>query len=103
MRWKKGLRVCQVPRALGRGKPPRPAPVPEQTPPPHTVPPAIKTGLPDLSITEGAHALLPCTATGSPEPKVTWEKDGQPVSGAKGKFTIQPSGELLVKNSEVRV
>ncbi|XP_061289826.1 hemicentin-2 isoform X2 [Bos javanicus] len=64
------------------------------------VPPAIKTGLPDLSITEGAHALLPCTATGSPEPKVTWEKDGQPVSGAKGKFTIQPSGELLVKNSE---
>uniref|UniRef100_A0A452F193 Hemicentin 2 n=1 Tax=Capra hircus TaxID=9925 RepID=A0A452F193_CAPHI len=64
------------------------------------VPPTIKTGLPNLSITEGAHALLPCTATGSPEPKVTWEKDGQPVSGAEGKFTIQPSGELLVKNSE---
>ncbi|KAM9722140.1 hemicentin-2 isoform 3-T3 [Dama dama] len=64
------------------------------------VPPAIKTGLPDLSITEGAHALLPCTASGSPEPNITWEKDGQPVSGAEGKFTIQPSGELLVKNSE---
>ncbi|XP_052503745.1 LOW QUALITY PROTEIN: hemicentin-2 [Budorcas taxicolor] len=64
------------------------------------VPPTIKTGLPNLSITEGAHALLPCTATGNPEPKVTWEKDGQPVSGAEGKFTIQPSGELLVKNSE---
>ncbi|XP_055255516.1 hemicentin-2 isoform X3 [Moschus berezovskii] len=64
------------------------------------VPPAIKPGLPDLSITEGAHALLPCTASGSPEPNVTWEKDGQPVSGAEGKFTIQPSGELLVKNSE---
>lgn len=31
-----------------------------------------------------------------------WEKDGQPLSGAEGKFTIQPSGELLVKNSEVR-
>ncbi|OWK10861.1 hypothetical protein Celaphus_00005137, partial [Cervus elaphus hippelaphus] len=66
------------------------------------VPPAIKTGLPNLSITEGAHALLPCTASGSPEPNITWEKDGQPVSGAEGKFTIQPSGELLVKNSEVR-
>ncbi|KAB0366601.1 hypothetical protein FD754_010757, partial [Muntiacus muntjak] len=64
------------------------------------VPPAIKTGLPDLSITEGAHALLPCTASGSPKPNITWEKDGQPVSGAEGKFTIQPSGELLVKNSE---
>lgn len=95
-----------VPSAKGTGtraSHPRPAPVPERTPLPCTVPPAIKTGLPDLSITEGAHALLPCTATGSPEPKVTWEKDGQPVSGAKGKFTIQPSGELLVKNSEVRV
>uniref|UniRef100_A0A8C0DZX9 Hemicentin-2 n=1 Tax=Balaenoptera musculus TaxID=9771 RepID=A0A8C0DZX9_BALMU len=64
------------------------------------VPPVIETGLPDLSATEGSHALLPCMASGSPEPDITWEKDGQPVSGAEGKFTIQPSGELLVKNSE---
>lgn len=68
-----------------------------------TVPPSIETGLPDLSATEGTHALLPCTARGSPEPHITWEKDGQPVSGAVGKFTVLPSGELLVKNSEVRV
>lgn len=67
-----------------------------------TVPPVIETGLPDLSAIEGSHALLPCTASGSPEPDITWEKDGQPVSGAEGKFTIQPSGGLLVKNSEVR-
>ncbi|KAM6170210.1 hemicentin-2 [Rhynchocyon petersi] len=64
------------------------------------VPPVIDTGLPDLSTTEGSHALLPCTARGNPEPNITWEKDGQPVSEAEGKFTIQPSGELLVKNSE---
>ncbi|XP_007942419.2 hemicentin-2 [Orycteropus afer afer] len=64
------------------------------------VPPTIETGVPDLSTTEGSHALLPCTARGSPEPNITWEKDGQPVSGAEGRFTIQPSGELLVKNSE---
>ncbi|XP_065735248.1 hemicentin-2 [Phocoena phocoena] len=64
------------------------------------VPPVIETGLPDLSAIEGSHALLPCTASGSPEPDITWEKDGQPVSGAEGKFTIQPSGGLLVKNSE---
>ncbi|XP_036769471.2 hemicentin-2 isoform X1 [Manis pentadactyla] len=66
------------------------------------VPPSIETGLPDLSATEGTHALLPCTARGSPEPHITWEKDGQPVSGAEGKFTVLPSGELLVKNSERR-
>uniref|UniRef100_A0A8C6W1G7 Hemicentin 2 n=1 Tax=Nannospalax galili TaxID=1026970 RepID=A0A8C6W1G7_NANGA len=64
------------------------------------VPPVIENGLPDLSITEGSHALLPCKAKGSPEPAITWEKDGQPVSGTEGKFTLQPSGELLVKNSE---
>lgn len=66
------------------------------------VPPVIENGLPDLSATEGSHALLPCTAKGSPEPVITWEKDGQLVAGAEGKFTLQPSGELLVKNSEVR-
>ncbi|XP_075415669.1 hemicentin-2 [Tenrec ecaudatus] len=65
-------------------------------------PPVIETGLPDLSTTEGSHALLPCTARGSPAPAITWEKDGQPVSGAEGKFSIQPSGELLVKDSESR-
>lgn len=62
----------------------------------------IENGLPDLSTTEGSHALLPCTVSGSPKPDITWEKDGLPVSVAEGKFTIQPSGELLVKNSEVR-
>lgn len=68
-----------------------------------TVPPVIEAGLPDLSTTEGSHALLPCVASGSPEPDITWEKDGHPVSGTEGKFTVQPSGELLVKNSEVRL
>lgn len=63
----------------------------------------IENGLPDLSTTEGSPALLPCTAKGNPEPTITWEKDGQLVSEADGKFTLQPSGELLVKNSEVSV
>ena len=82
----------------GGGSPPSPPSRPLSLP---TVPPVIKTGLPDLSTTEGSHVLLPCWASGSPEPTITWEKDGQPVSGAEGKFTIQPSGELLVKNLEV--
>lgn len=68
------------------------------------VPPVIESGLPDLSTTEGSRVLLPCVATGSPKPDIQWEKDGQPVSvfGAEGRFSFQPSGELLVKNSEVR-
>lgn len=91
-----------MPRALGQTQQhPQPSPGPSGPPLP-TVPPVIETGLPDLSATEGSHALLPCTARGSPKPDITWEKDGQPVSGTEEKFTIQPSGELLVKNSEVR-
>ncbi|VTJ68807.1 Hypothetical predicted protein [Marmota monax] len=64
------------------------------------VPPVIENSLPDLSAPEGSHALLPCVARGSPEPDITWEKDGQPVSAAGGRVSVQPSGELLVKNSE---
>lgn len=91
-----------VPRALGQRQTPQPSLSPRVDLPVPTVPPVIEAGLPDLSTTEGSHALLPCTARGSPKPDITWEKDGQPVSAAEGKFTIQPSGELLVKNSEVR-
>ncbi|XP_054980117.1 LOW QUALITY PROTEIN: hemicentin-2 [Sorex araneus] len=64
------------------------------------VPPAIESGLTDLAATEGTHALLPCTASGSPPPDITWEKDGQLLSAAEDKFTLQPSGALLVKHSE---
>uniref|UniRef100_A0A2K6UV43 Hemicentin-2 n=1 Tax=Saimiri boliviensis boliviensis TaxID=39432 RepID=A0A2K6UV43_SAIBB len=67
-----------------------------------TVPPIIENGLPDLSATKGSHAFLPCKARGSPEPNITWDKDGQPVWGAEGKFTVQPSGELLVKDLQGR-
>lgn len=92
-----------MPRAGGRSSPPPPGSSPRVGPPVPTVPPVIEAGLADLATTEGSHALLPCTARGSPEPAITWEKDGQPVSGAEGKFSIQPSGQLLVKNSEVRL
>lgn len=100
--WRKGRGACQLPRVLERGQPPQPGPSPQMTLSLPTVPPVIETGLSDVSTTEGSHTLLPCSASGSPEPTITWEKDGQPVSGAEGKFTLQPSGELLVKNLEVR-
>ncbi|XP_072488821.1 hemicentin-2 isoform X7 [Notamacropus eugenii] len=66
------------------------------------VPPVIKGGHSDLSVAEGSQALLPCTAQGIPEPHITWKKDGFIVSSMEGKYAIQPSGELLVKNSERR-
>ncbi|XP_044515628.1 hemicentin-2-like [Gracilinanus agilis] len=66
------------------------------------VPPVIKGGHSDLSAAEGSQALLPCIAQGIPEPHITWKKDGFVVPSMEGKYAIQPSGELLVKNSERR-
>uniref|UniRef100_F6QD70 Hemicentin 2 n=1 Tax=Ornithorhynchus anatinus TaxID=9258 RepID=F6QD70_ORNAN len=69
---------------------------------PLPVPPLIEGGPSDVSVAEGAQALLPCTAKGVPEPRITWVKDGVPVPETEGKHNILPSGELVVKSSEPR-
>lgn len=55
----------------------------------------------ELSVVQGFQALLPCAAQGSPEPKVSWEKDGTTVPNRPGKFTILRSGELIIERAEV--
>lgn len=55
----------------------------------------------ELSVIQGFQALLPCAAQGSPEPRVSWEKDGATVSNRPGKFTILRSGELIIERAEV--
>uniref|UniRef100_A0A8C3XUU2 Hemicentin-2 n=3 Tax=Chelydra serpentina TaxID=8475 RepID=A0A8C3XUU2_CHESE len=64
------------------------------------VPPVIEAGRPELSILEGSQVLLPCAARGVPEPRLTWSKDGVPLPGREGKFTLLPSGELMLKDSQ---
>ncbi|EMP34679.1 Hemicentin-2 [Chelonia mydas] len=64
------------------------------------VPPVIEASRPELSIREGLQVLLPCAARGVPEPRLTWSKDGVPLPGTEGKFTLLPSGELMVKDSQ---
>lgn len=55
----------------------------------------------ELSVIQGFQALLPCAAQGSPEPRVSWEKDGATVSNLPGKFTVLRSGELIIERAEV--
>ncbi|XP_030391159.1 hemicentin-2 isoform X3 [Gopherus evgoodei] len=64
------------------------------------VPPVIEASQPQLSILEGSQVLLPCAARGIPEPRLTWSKDGVPVPEREGKFTLLPSGELMVKDAQ---
>lgn len=55
----------------------------------------------ELSVIQGFQALLPCVAQGSPEPRVSWEKDGAAVPNRPGKFTVLRSGELIIERAEV--
>lgn len=56
----------------------------------------------ELSVIQGFQALLPCAAQGSPEPRVSWEKDGVTVPSLPGKFTVLRSGELIIERAEVQ-
>ncbi|XP_029915084.1 hemicentin-1 [Myripristis murdjan] len=64
------------------------------------VPPMIPAGQMELSVIQGFQALLPCVAQGSPEPKISWEKDGAIVPNLPGKFTVLRSGELIIERAE---
>ncbi|XP_072244443.1 hemicentin-1 [Leuresthes tenuis] len=64
------------------------------------VPPMIPPAQTELSVIQGFQALLPCAAQGSPEPRVSWEKDGAIVPNLPGKFTVLRSGELIIERAE---
>lgn len=66
-----------------------------------SVPPMISPVQTELSVIQGFQALLPCVAQGSPEPRVSWEKDGAVVPNRPGKFTVLRSGELIIERAEV--
>ncbi|KAM9370790.1 LOW QUALITY PROTEIN: hemicentin-2 [Phaethornis superciliosus] len=62
------------------------------------VPPSITAGPLELAVREGMEVLLPCAAHGVPEPRVSWSREGALVGGVKGKASILPSGELLLRD-----
>ncbi|XP_077571540.1 hemicentin-1 [Stigmatopora nigra] len=64
------------------------------------IPPMISSGQTEMSVIQGFQALLPCTAQGSPDPKVSWEKDGVVLRNLHGKFTLLRSGELIIERAE---
>nr|XP_057926871.1 hemicentin-1 [Doryrhamphus excisus] len=64
------------------------------------VPPLIPPGQTEMSIIQGFQALLPCAAQGSPDPKVSWEKNGEVLLSHPGKFTVLRSGELIIERAE---
>uniref|UniRef100_A0AAV2KYV0 Ig-like domain-containing protein n=1 Tax=Knipowitschia caucasica TaxID=637954 RepID=A0AAV2KYV0_KNICA len=60
------------------------------------IPPSIVRGRSEVSVVEGSQTQLVCVAEGVPQPILSWEKDGVPVSDSTGEYTVLPSGELLI-------
>lgn len=53
-------------------------------------------------VVENSQVQLVCLAEGVPQPKLSWEKDGSPVSESAGEYTILPSGELVIDSAQVK-
>lgn len=51
---------------------------------------------------ENSQAQLVCVAEGVPQPGLSWEKDGTPLSESTGEYTVLPSGELVIDIVQVR-
>lgn len=50
---------------------------------------------------ENNHTQLMCVAEGIPQPKLSWEKNGNLLSESTGEYTILPSGELIIDSAQV--
>ncbi|KAM6962600.1 hemicentin-1 [Aplochiton taeniatus] len=44
---------------------------------------------------------LPCRATGSPRPTITWQKEGINIPATGGAYTVLPNGGLLISKASV--
>ncbi|XP_019904855.2 hemicentin-1 isoform X2 [Esox lucius] len=60
------------------------------------IPPSIRGGEAEVSVVENSQAQLMCVAEGVPQPTLSWEKEGTPVSDAAGEYTVLPSGALVI-------
>ncbi|KAM7409728.1 hypothetical protein PAMA_001291 [Pampus argenteus] len=60
------------------------------------IPPSIRGTEQDVAVVENSQAQLACAAEGVPQPSLSWEKDGNPLSESTGEYTILPSGELVI-------
>lgn len=70
--------------------------------PTFAVPPSVRGGEQEVAVVENSQAQLVCVAEGVPQPSLSWEKDGNPLTESTGEYTILPSGELVIDTAQVR-
>ncbi|KAK2847413.1 hypothetical protein Q5P01_010412 [Channa striata] len=60
------------------------------------VPPIIRQGPANQTISHGATVQLHCRVIGGPSVKISWEKDGEKVQGNKPRLTLMENGTLQI-------
>uniref|UniRef100_A0A665VTB7 Hemicentin-1 n=1 Tax=Echeneis naucrates TaxID=173247 RepID=A0A665VTB7_ECHNA len=63
--------------------------------------PVIQSHPPALDVILNNPITLPCRATGSPRPTITWQKEGINIPTAGGSFTVLPNGSLQISKASV--
>ncbi|TMS20257.1 Hemicentin-1, partial [Larimichthys crocea] len=64
------------------------------------IPPSVRGGEQEVAVVENSQAQLVCVAEGVPQPSLSWEKDGNPLTESTGEYTILPSGELVIDTAQ---
>ncbi|XP_066533975.1 hemicentin-1 [Hoplias malabaricus] len=64
------------------------------------IPPSVHGGEPELWVAENTQALLSCVVEGVPQPSLSWEKEGVPLTDTVGEYTILPTGELIIDKAQ---
>ncbi|XP_071352441.1 roundabout homolog 2 isoform X2 [Trachinotus anak] len=60
------------------------------------VPPIIRQGPANQTVSQGATAQLHCRVIGGPSVKISWEKDGERLQGNKPRLTLMDNGTLQI-------
>ena len=67
------------------------------------VPPIIRQGPANQTVSRGATAQLHCRVIGGPSVKISWEKDGERLLGNKPRLTLMENGTLQITDVKVCV
>eukprot|EP00061_Rhincodon_typus_P014498 g41546.t1 len=64
--------------------------------------PVIQTQPSSLDVILNSSIILPCEATGTPTPTITWQKEGISINTEGGDYTVLPNGGLQITRAAVK-
>ncbi|XP_043555476.1 hemicentin-1 [Chiloscyllium plagiosum] len=64
--------------------------------------PVIQTQPSKLDVILNNSIILPCEATGTPTPTITWQKEGISINTEGGDYTVLPNGSLQITQAAIK-